>query len=98
VVTTGYLIYQLVKEPCDKGNCAPCVPPVGTIAYREDTDPTSRTHAGIPPPHYQLYEMNQNPNNCQCFWQKIKGKDGVGPSPPPAGTVPITEPAGGGRQ
>jgi RHS repeat-associated protein len=92
---TGYVIYRLLKKPCDIGkNCAPCIPPVGTISYREDTDPASRPHAGIPPPHWQLYQMNQNPNNCQCFWQKIKS--GFGPSPPPSGAVPITEPAGGG--
>jgi hypothetical protein len=33
----------------NKNKCKPCVPPVGTIAYQEDTDPNSRPHDGIPP-------------------------------------------------
>ena len=83
--------------PCkNKQGCKPCVPPVGTRAYREDTNPSSPAHRGVPTPHWHLYEMNQNPNNCQCFWKPIPdGQGGFGASPPPAGAVPIG-PAGGG--
>jgi RHS repeat-associated protein len=77
--------------------CRPCIPPVGTIAYREDTSPNSPPHRGVPPPHWHLYEMNQNPNNCQCFWSDVPDNwGGFGPSPPPPGAVPITPAAGGG--
>ncbi|HYC87626.1 MAG TPA: RHS repeat-associated core domain-containing protein [Thermoanaerobaculia bacterium] len=77
--------------------CRPCIPPVGTIAYREDTNPRSRPHRGVPPPHWKLYKMSQNPLNCQCFWDDIPdNRGGFGPSPPPPGTVPITPAAGGG--
>jgi RHS repeat-associated protein len=97
VAATGYLIWELVK-PCDKTTttrCAPCVPPAGTIAYRLDVVPPSRVHKPYPGTHWHLYRMNQNPNNCQCFWQDLD-QDGDGPTPP--GTVPITPAAGGGPQ
>jgi hypothetical protein len=81
--------------PCKNG-CKPCIPPVGTRAYREDTNPNSPAHRGIPTPHWHLYEMHQNPNNCQCFWKPVPdNQGGFGPSPPPAGIQPIG-PAGGG--
>jgi RHS repeat-associated protein len=97
VAATGYLIWELVK-PCDKTNttrCAPCIPPAGTIAYRLDVVPPSRVHKPYPGTHWHLYRMNQNPNNCQCFWQDLD-QDGDGPTPP--GAVPITPAAGGGPQ
>jgi hypothetical protein len=73
------------------------VPPVGTAAYREDTTPDSPPHRGVPVPHWKLYDMQQNPNNCQCFWHPIPdNRGGFGSSPPPPGLVPITPAAGGG--
>jgi hypothetical protein len=79
-----------------KQNCRPCIPPVGTLAYREDTSPASPPHQGVSTPHWHLYRMNQTPYNCQCFWVPVPdNKGGLGPSPPPPGAVPIT-PAGGG--
>ena len=87
------------KPDCDKGKggCKPCVPPVGTRAYREDTNPNSPAHHGVPVPHWRLYEMQQNPHNCQCFWKKVpENEGGFGPSPPPAGVAPIGPVGGGG--
>jgi RHS repeat-associated protein len=82
-------------KPC---NCKPCEPPVGTLAYRMDLPP-SPPHRGVDPPHWHLYEMNQNPKNCQCFWVPIDdNKGGFGTPPPPPGAVPITPAAGGGCQ
>lgn len=84
-------------DECKTQRCKPCIPPVGTRAYREDTNPMSPPHRGVPPPHWKLYEMNQNPNNCQCFWVPIPdNRGGFGPSPPPPGIPPITPAAGGG--
>ena len=81
-----------------KKNCKPCIPPVGTLGYREDTNPKSPPHRGIPPPHWHLYRMNQNPYNCQCFWRPVPdNRGGFGASPPPAGAVPMTPAAGGGE-
>ncbi|HEY2170226.1 MAG TPA: RHS repeat-associated core domain-containing protein, partial [Candidatus Angelobacter sp.] len=78
-----------------KPRCNPCIPPVGTIAYRLDLPP-SPPHRGVPAPHWHLYVMSQNPNNCQCFWSDIPdNRGGFGSGPPPPGSVPIG-PAGGG--
>jgi RHS repeat-associated protein len=78
-----------------KPRCNPCIPPVGTIGYRLDLPP-SRPHRGVPAPHWHLYEMQQNPNNCQCFWHPIPdNQGGFGGGTPPPGAVPIG-PAGGG--
>ena len=88
-------------EQCDKGQrgCRPCIPPVGTRAYRADTDPSSRPHAGIPPPHWQMYEMHQapldSPQPCKCFWKKLKNVFGPG-SAPPTGEPQMGPAAGGG--
>lgn len=46
---------------CDTRKCRPCISPVGTLGYREDTKPTSPPHRGVPPPHSHLYEMHQSP-------------------------------------
>jgi hypothetical protein len=72
--------------------CPPCtlidgtVVPVGTSAYRPmDTPPPGKVEHGISGPHYNLYKANQNPNNCQCFWQPI----GAVPPPPQPDWIPI---------
>jgi len=77
--------------------CRPCIPPVGTRAFRIDSSPTSRPHRGLAK-HYNLFEMNQSPwPDCKCFWAKPKPKSlRSGPLPPPSGTVPMTPPRGGG--
>jgi RHS repeat-associated protein len=77
----SYLIYQQCKDK----ECPPCTPPVGTIGYRMDVVPPSKPHHPLPGTHVHLYKMNQNPNNCQCFWQPI----GVTAPPPPPGAVPL---------
>ena len=88
----------LPKPKCDKkSGCNPCIPPVGTISFRLDTNPATRPHRGIPAPHWHLKVMMQNPGNCQCFWHDIPdNRGGFGPGTPPAGTVPWTPAAGGG--
>ena len=68
----------LPKEDCDKG-CPPCqtlsgkVVPVGTVGYRPlDIIPNNEMQHGIYGSHHNIFVANQNPNNCQCFWQKQK--------------------------
>jgi RHS repeat-associated protein len=79
--------------------CKPCVPKAGTNSYREDTNPASPPHRGVPVPHWHGYVMNQNPLNCQCFWNAIPdNRGGFGASPPPPGYVPIGPVGGGGFQ
>jgi RHS repeat-associated protein len=109
-VALGLLIAQTTSDVCadgkcktpekpdDKKGCKPCIPPVGTISYRHDTDPKSRPHRGVPPPHWHLYRMNQSPPPmCKCFWVEIPdGKGGFGPGSPPPGTSPIGPAQGGG--
>ncbi len=77
--------------PDDKP-CPPCklvdgtIVPIGTIGYRpEDTPPDGKVEHGISGPHLNLYKANQNPNNCQCFWQPI----GAVPPPPQPNWIPI---------
>lgn len=90
-----------IPEPSEctaEGKCRPCDPPVGTQQCRIDTTGPSHKLNGIPipVPHWHLYEMNQNPNNCQCFWVPVPdNKGGFGACPPPPGIGPIG-PAGGG--
>lgn len=79
-------------EQCtDKKPCPPCktvsgkVVPVGTIGYRPMDTPSKPQH-GIVGPHFNIYKANQNPNNCQCFWQSIGA---VPPTDLPAGAIPI---------
>jgi RHS repeat-associated protein len=91
----GNAIDWFKRNSCENGkNCAPCAPPVGTISYRLDVVPPSKPHWPHTGSHYHVFQMNQNPNNCQCFWAPIGTTDG----PPPPGSGPITPPGGGGFQ
>ncbi len=84
-ITLGVLGWEMynhfAKEEKCKEPCPPCNPPVGTIAYRIDYD---HYHAGMKP-HVHLYQMHQNPNDCRCFWKKLK----VVAPPPPSGAIPM---------
>jgi RHS repeat-associated protein len=66
--------------------CQPCVPPVGTIAYRIDRSPPSRPHYPFTGDHTHLYIMNQNPIDCECYWNKLDVIDG---ETPPPGSIPM---------
>ncbi|HEX2253727.1 MAG TPA: RHS repeat-associated core domain-containing protein, partial [Thermoanaerobaculia bacterium] len=85
----GGLIF--CKDQCEDEPkpCPPCkltdgtVVPIGQIAYRYDAP--ARPQHGIEGPHYNLYVANQNPKNCQCFWQSV----GAVPPPPEPGWIPI---------
>lgn len=80
---------QDIIERCldDEKTCPPCNPPVGTIRYRVDMVPPSEPHYPHTGSHVHLYKMNQNPNNCQCFWQPI----GTTELPPPDGASPMQD-------
>lgn len=77
-------------EDCEP-KCKPCIPPVGSIAYRVDLPP-SPAHNGIPTPHSHKYVMMQSPPRagCKCFWKEVL-KD-----PLPGILSPPITPAGGG--
>lgn len=81
---------QNIWNWCTDKKCPPCkfadgtIVPVGTIGYRFDMVPPSKPHYPFPGSHYNLYVANQNPNNCQCFWQP----DGASEVMPP-GAIPI---------
>jgi hypothetical protein len=38
--------------------------------------------------HHNIYKANQNPNNCQCFWQS---QGAVPEGGLPAGSIPIEQ-------
>jgi len=71
--------------------CPPCrtvsgkIVVVGTIAYRP-LDVPDRPQHGIEGSHYNIYKANQNPTNCQCFWQSVGA---VVPADLPYGAIPI---------
>ncbi len=84
------------KKP--KGECLPCIPPVGTVGYRWDIVPPSKPHDPIEGDHLNLYIMQQLPPPlCKCKWNPPKRKaDRVVPPPPAPGWVPIAPAQGGG--
>ena len=63
-------------EQCDRDECPPCMPyPVGTIGYQGPKTSTRGIHgtrAGTGEEHYILFEVQQNPQSCQCRWQENK--------------------------
>jgi RHS repeat-associated protein len=73
--TTGYgsIVHNPGKDEC--GKCNACVPPAGTQCYFGPD--TEKPHAGVSP-HWHLWEMRQNPRSCDCFWNDLGGKVGVG--------------------
>jgi RHS repeat-associated protein len=71
--------------PKEDKSCPPCNPPVGTIRYRVDMVPPSVPHHPHTGSHVHLYKMNQNPKNCQCFWQPV----GTTELPPPGNASPM---------
>lgn len=88
----GSMIGDAIEDLCRRPEgCPPCrlldgtTVAVGAIAYRHDKMPASKRQHGIPGDHLNLYRANQNPNNCQCFWQPI----GAVPPPPRPGWIPI---------
>ncbi len=92
LIVNGVVITVAIVILCTKKNCPPCNPPVGTIGYRVDTVPPSEPHWPYPGTHVHLYVMQQNPNNCQCFWADAKKplKKVIGPNDPlPPGAVPL---------
>ncbi|KRW62034.1 hypothetical protein AO726_01015 [Pseudomonas sp. TTU2014-080ASC] len=61
---------------CPK-TCPPCrtvsgrIIPVGTLGYRPlDVIPDDQMQHGVYGSHHNMFIAHQNPNNCQCFWQK----------------------------
>jgi len=73
----------------DKKPCPPCVPPVGSLAYRIDVVPPSKPHKPFKGSHIHIYKQNQSPveAGCKCFWSEIDVIDGN--SPPPLGARPF---------
>jgi RHS repeat-associated protein len=79
------------EQSKEKKPCPPCktvsgkIVPIGTVGYRPMDTPSKPQH-GISGSHYNLLKANQNPNNCQCFWQPIGA---VRPVDLPAGAMPV---------
>lgn len=91
IIAAG-IIAKGLYDVCKKDEpCPPCktvsgqIVPVGTIGYRPRDTPDKPQH-GIVGAHHNIYRANQNPKNCQCFWQAIGA---VPPSALPAGAIPI---------
>ncbi|WP_374339324.1 RHS repeat domain-containing protein [Methyloversatilis sp.] len=83
-----------IPEVCPPKECPPCktvsgrIVPVETIAYRPlDVIPDDRMQHGVYGSHHNIFVAKQNPNNCQCFWQKQKYV--AKPGELPVGSIPI---------
>ena len=83
-------------EPPKEKECNPCVPPVGSGAFRTDA---SHDHYPFGRPHTHHFVMMQSPPTattgkgpCTCFWHEAGVTGGASPGP---GETPIG-PAGGG--
>lgn len=63
-------------EACGQNGCPACSPyPVGTVGYqgpKTSVDGVDGTRGGSGKEHYILFEVQQNPKNCQCRWQETK--------------------------
>lgn len=93
----GVLRHLAGQATCSEDEqCPPCrtvsgqVVAVGTIGYRLDIVPPGKPHYPYAGSHYNLYKANQNPRNCQCFWQEVGAADAAGGLPPPQGSIPIS--------
>jgi RHS repeat-associated protein len=58
--------------------CPPCDPPSGTQCYETHS---GHTHNGWDP-HSHIWQQNQNPNTCKCFWNRGGGTGGATQFPP----------------
>jgi RHS repeat-associated protein len=68
-------------EQCTDNSCPPCTPyATGTIGYIGPH--TDHDHFPIGRPHLNLFQVNQNPKNCKCFWNKAT-PDAAAPPPQP---------------
>lgn len=68
-------------EQCSVSSCPPCTPYAkGTIGYIGPH--TDHDHFPIGRPHLNLFQVNQNPKNCKCFWNKAT-PDAAAPPPQP---------------
>jgi RHS repeat-associated protein len=85
-------IIDVIKDFCPPDDpCPPCktvsgkIVKVGTIGYRP-LDTPDRAQHGIDGPHYNIAKANQNPKNCQCFWQTLGA---VRPHELPPNAIPM---------
>ena len=65
-----------IPEPSGcTARCAPCVPPSGTQCYEPEWG--GRPHHIWKDYHYQIWQQNQNPTTCFCFWDRLHGASGA---------------------
>jgi RHS repeat-associated protein len=88
-------IEEIENSQCKqkKGECNPCIPPVGTVAYRIDS---GHSHYPWGDPHTHYYRVNQSGYpSCACFWNPGGGADDAKPEGIPA-PGRNAKPCGGG--
>jgi RHS repeat-associated protein len=56
-------------------SCAPCKPPSGTQCYEPEWG--GRPHHIWKDYHFQIWQQNQNPTTCFCFWDRLHGASGA---------------------
>lgn len=91
--STSQTSAETEAKSCPK-NCPTCktvsgrVVPPGTLGYRPlDVIPDDQMQHGVYGSHHNMFVANQNPNNCQCFWQKQNYV--LKPEQLPATAVPV---------
>lgn len=69
-------ISKVEQKICTTNNCPPCTPyNKGSIGYQGPKTSVRGIHgtrAGTGQEHYIIFEVQQNPQNCQCRWQETK--------------------------
>jgi hypothetical protein len=56
--------------------CAPCSPPSGTICSEADWGHPHPKSLGWDP-HWHIWQQNQNPQTCACYWDRKHGPCGA---------------------
>jgi len=59
-----------------KGECPPCDPPKGTLCSEADWGHPHPKSLGWDP-HWHIWQQNQNPQTCKCYWDRKHGPKGA---------------------
>jgi RHS repeat-associated protein len=74
-VGSGFQKVAIPEPDQCKAECPPCDPPSGTQCYEPEWG--GRPHHIWKDYHFQIWQQNQNPKTCKCFWDRKHGPGGA---------------------